>query len=79
VSYRKHGTWMNLTQNIHGKSVWPASTAVSTSSLLVSAEQSGHFTYIQGSFKIVGDKNREATVSPQTVQAHPEPDPRSGR
>ena|ERR1700724_2900990 len=81
VMHRKHGSWVNIKEAAHGRSVWPASTAVSTSALVVSAEQSGHFTSVRGTDKIVGGSNgeRDATTSPQTVQVHRERDLKSGQ
>jgi hypothetical protein len=77
---RKRGHWVNISENSHGRSVWPPSTAVSTSSLIVVAEQSGHFTSVRGTDKIVGDHNNEhATNSPQTAQVHCERDLKSGQ
>jgi hypothetical protein len=81
VTHRRHGSWINISQNAHGRSTWPASTAVSTSSLIVSAEQSGHFTSVRGTDKIVGGNGgeREATASPQTAQVRREHDPESAQ
>jgi hypothetical protein len=81
VTYRRHGAWININHGQFTGTAWPASTAVSTSSLVVSAEQSGHFTSVRGTNQIVGGTNGElsATTSPQTAQVPCERDQESDR
>ena len=81
MTHRRQGSWVNVNQKANGRSAWPASTAVSTSSLMVSAEQSGHFTSVRGTDKIVGGNKgeRDATTSPRIVQVQSERDPGSGQ
>ena len=72
---RQQGNWVNVTANRAASvSHWPPSVAVSTSAIVVSAEQAGHFHSVRGNEKIVLSGS---TASPRTAPAQAERDQES--
>lgn len=75
---KQKGTWVTVNQTgMPYSHKWPESTAISTGSLHVSAEQLGHYTFVRGTDKIV--LSNPARVSHQIAPVRSEHDQESTR